>query len=655
MTQADASPQSSTGGEIDAAGGDLDAPDPLAWLKWARNHRVLLAAIALVVIHVTWRAQFLAGMFFRQDDFHVLDMAIEKSFSWRYLTFNGAGHLIIGPRAVAWPLARTSLYNWRLDSGLIVALVAMADLAAVRLFRTLFGDRPAIILPLAVYLLSPLMVPVLGEWSAALEYVPLQLCIFMAMNAHVYYVRTGRARHLVAAAVWVALGMIFFEKGLVLPPLLFAVTSGFLVRSPSWISGIRMVASKFRRAWATYAVLMTIYIALVAYSLKTSHVQPSAPTSVQAMAKFSWTLIWNTFLPGAIGGPWRWWPPGQSYALAAPPTALAFIAGVTVVVVLSASIWFGMSAARRSWVILVGWLLVADMVPVFIGRLNYLGPRVLGMDTRYLADAVPVLAICVGLAFWPVLTHQEERPQPLGHWSVGASNQIWRNIAAFVVGMYIVGAIWSVQAYQSTVTGRIASEYIANAAQAIRLVRSGTPIADSPVPLQFDSGLFGGFQMASRVVGDMTRLKPGLKLNWTSPPRGTIDNLMIFGNDGRLHPAEVAGASSLHLAANNGCWPERHGAIHVKFATAPSAFTNELRIGYLWGSASPGTVSVRYGEVVQNLSVERGLHAGYLAVMGSARGVTISGLAGRHLCVGDVEAGFLEAGLGGPVIPKKSA
>ena len=47
---------------------------------------------SLIVAELAWKAQFLRHMYFRQDDFHDLDLAIQSPFSWRYVTFIGAGH-----------------------------------------------------------------------------------------------------------------------------------------------------------------------------------------------------------------------------------------------------------------------------------------------------------------------------------------------------------------------------------------------------------------------------------------------------------------------------------------------------------------------------------------------------------------------------------
>ena len=346
-------------------------------------------------------------MYFRQDDFHDLDLAIQSPFSWRYVTFIGAGHLIIGLRVVAWFLVRTSLYNWGLASAITLAFVAAANVAALRLLRMLFGDRPAILVPLLVYAFCPLTVPDLGEWSSALESVPLQLALLMAVHAHICYVRTQRRRHLVAAAGWVAFGLLFFEKGLIVPVLLLALTGGFLIAPRGhWLGDMKTALFRFWRAWLVYAVLMAVYLVVLAQALHTSTTHPGTPGSAGAVATFAQGLLKDSLVPGALGGPWQWLPvSGGSYAFAAPPFSLIWIGLLVAIAVVAASIW-RRPIAWRAWVLVIGWVALADMLPVIISRLGDFSPSVLGTETRYVADAVPVLAIGLGLAFWPLTMDQ---------------------------------------------------------------------------------------------------------------------------------------------------------------------------------------------------------------------------------------------------------
>ncbi len=631
-----------------------EGADGLEWADlrraggWLRAHKVLVWGALLIIVGLAWKVQFLSHLYFRQDDFHDLDLAAESPFSWRYVTYIGAGHLIIGLRVVAWLLVRISLYNWALASAVSLSLLAAANIAALRLLRMLFGERPAILIPLLIYAFCPLLLPDLGEWSSALESVPLQLAIFMALAAHVWYIRTGRTRHMIAAAAWVAFGLLFFEKGLVLPPLIFAVTAWFMAPRRSWLGGMRAALVRYWRAWLVYLAMMVGYVLLLAVSLHTSTSQPSTPPSASAAFEFARGLVENSFLPGAIGGPWQWLPvTGGSYSSAAPPTALIWLALLAVVAVILASVWRN-KRAWRAWVILAGWVAVADMLPVIISRLGAFSPAVLATETRYVADAVPVLAICLGLAFLPLADQQAavvqagRRRAPLhaaGHASFDA--------AAILVAVFVFGAVWSGQAYENVTTGSPAARYIANATAAIKMAPRGTPVVNVAVSGDMVEGLFGRYALQSTVIGD---IHPH-KLQWMRHPAGTIDGLHIFGTDGRLYPALVEGASSYPLPAGQKCWPVRHGRTVVRFGGSSPSYTGILRVGYVWFSAAPGYVIVHYSGGVETLAVKSGLHTGYVPISGSVCRIRVDTIGGGGLCIGDVQAGNLAPDQLGQVLP----
>src|SRR5260370_30220545 len=157
---------------------------------WLREHVVLTGGLLIIIAEIIWKGQFLSQMYFSQDDYVNLDIAIKSPFDWHYLSLIGAGHFYPGLRAITWVLARTSLYNWGLDAGVALALVALASLAALRLLRLLFGDRPAILIPLTLYALTPLTVPDPGWWSCAMESLPFQPATFISLHGHVRYIPT---------------------------------------------------------------------------------------------------------------------------------------------------------------------------------------------------------------------------------------------------------------------------------------------------------------------------------------------------------------------------------------------------------------------------------------------------------------------------------
>jgi len=629
-----------------AAPGSASAPeagfDLQAVRTWVRQRQMPLAGVALIAVTLAWRIQFLSHMYFRLDDFLDLDRAIESPFTWKYVTFNGVGHLIIGLRALAWVLVRTSLYNYPLDTAIDLVLVGLAGLAALRLLRSLFGDRPAILVPLAIYMFCPLTIPALGEWSSALEALPLQIAIFMALDAHVRYLRTGLRRHFAAAMFWIGFGLLFFEKALLIPVLLFGVTSAYFAGETSWLAGMRRTLARYKYQWAGYAALMAVFIVVLAKSLATSSAQPAAPRSTGAALKVTWGLIGRTFVPGAFGGPWSWLSDG-TFALAATALGLVVVTTVAAVAVIGFSIWFRRSA-WRAWAILAGWLLVADVLPIVVGRVNIYFLDVLATETRYVADAVPVLAICVGLAFLP-LSGREAAPAAVpGSGRVHARPGHGRQLAAsFLVGVFIIGSIWSAQAYEADTSGSVASAYVHNATQALELAPAGTTVVDGPVPAAIVVHHNGSPVAASELIGDMQRNGLGKPLTWVSRPHGNVGNLMIFGTDGRLYHMWIVGAASVHRKGTGwrGCWPDRHGRIVVHLLAPSPSDSTELSIGYLWGGL-PTTATVSYGATAQSLAIRHGLNNAYLPISGSARQVEIDvGVPG--LCIGPVSAGAMAA------------
>jgi len=614
--------------------------DIQALLAWLRRNQVVLGGIVLIAAQLAWKAQILSHLYFTQDDFYNLDVAVRSPFNWHYLTFVGAGHLMIGPRAVMWMLARISLYDWRLAASVTFVLLACSSVAALRLLRTLFGDRPVILVPLAVYLFGPLTVPNLGWFSAAMESLPLQLAIFMALNAHVWYLRTGRMGHLLAAVTWVGFGLAFFEKALVLPVLLFAITSAFCTGGTSWLAGARLALVRYWRAWLAYAVLAAGYAVLLAISLRTSTSHPQSPRSVHAVLTFAWTLVKDNLLPGAVGGPWQWLPNFSGLpSLAAPPAALTWLAMIVAIFVVGVSI-LRRKTAWRAWAIGALWVVAADMLPVVISRLNGWDPRLHALQTHYLADAVPILAIVVGLALLPLTDGQVGVQETAGAGKYrSAANYAWRMVAPALFGMFIFGSIWSVQAYENVTNENQAKSFISNAEQAVRTAPQGTLVLDWPVPTGIMSPLFGNYSRASVVIGEMARGTLQGKLKWITHPVGTIDGLQIFGIDGRLYPASVFGVVSQTRSATQGCWRERNGQIVVRFVTRTSIDSWALRIGYLWYPQAPGFLTVRYGKSVRSFEVTHGLHSAYMPISGSASKIVVSGLSGPDMCIGDVEAG----------------
>jgi hypothetical protein len=658
-----------TGGDVSQAGGELerrpktlpehpghlpvpyrgDVANAIDWPElatWARNRGVVVFGLVLIAAQLIWKSFFLSNYFFWQDDFHFLELGLGRSLTWSYLTYVGAGHLFPGVYAIAWVAARIALYNWAFASAITVIMLAAADLAALRLLRTLFGDRPAILVLLLIYLLCPLTILDIRWWSTAMELLPLEIALFMALNAQIHYVRTDRFRHAIAAAAWLVFGLIFFEKALILPLVLFGVTSGFLMEGP-WPRAIGRCLARYWKSWLLEALILAVYVVVLTQSLHTSSAQPTVSRAGEAFS-FTWELLKNTFVPGALGGPWQWLPTEDAqYASSAPPGMLAWLALIVAAAVIIASIALR-RYAWRAWAILAGWLVAADVTPVVLGRIEVLNAGALALQTRYVSDALPVLVICLGLAFLPLAGQPDiRRRQP-----VLAGTQAGRLAAAGLVGAFAIGSVWSVQDLQTTTSGLQTRLYIDNAQAAVEEAPAGTVIADSQVPNTIMIGAFGTYADTSRVIGPMEDATAAGRIRWTSRPDGTIDHLMVFGADGRLRLAAIYGQTSAPPAAGPQCHPAARGRVVATFLVRADPHSQVLRIAYLADSAAGGSdMIIRYGNGSQRLAIEPGLHSGYLPVRGSAASVTISSPAMRGLCVGDVQAGIIVPSPTGLVIP----
>ncbi len=101
-----------------------ERPEPQDASEWLGKNGVTVAALTLIAIELVWMAVLLAHSYFRQDDFRYLDRALANGLNLHYLMWVDAGHLLPLGFAIAWAMARISLYNWPLTCLFILTLLA---------------------------------------------------------------------------------------------------------------------------------------------------------------------------------------------------------------------------------------------------------------------------------------------------------------------------------------------------------------------------------------------------------------------------------------------------------------------------------------------------------------------------------------------------
>lgn len=628
-------------------------PEPKDVGEWLRDNGVTVAAFTVIAIQLIWMGALLAHSYFQQDDYRYLDRALAHGLNWPYLMWVDAGHMLPLGAAIAWVMARISLYNWPLTSLSILVLLAAACLALLRMLRTLFGNRPAILIPLTVYVLSPLSLAAVAWWAVALEVLPLELAIFMAVDAHVRYLRSGRFRSAVAAAGWLLFGMAAMDKGAVVPLLLFALTSAFFVEGRWAVATVR-TARRYWRAWMLYGALLAGYGVIFAIQLRGSAVQPGTP-GLASSASLASTLVGTTLVPGALGGPWRWLPFG--YALASPPAALQQLSWAVAALVVLVSCWYR-TRAWRAWAILFGWVVAADVAPVAIGRLGLLPASLLGLEARYVTEATSVLGLCVGLAFLPLVGERSSyRFQTSA--TAGAGSPVWagragtrslRGAIVLVLAAFLAGSFWSLQALEGMTHTTAARSYIATARAAVAGAPPGTLIVDRPTPAMIMDPVFFFRQgYTSQVIGPLARGDPARHLSWAVSPHGVLHAPMIFDAQGQLSPAVVAGLSSGPPPHKRRCWSLTAAGTSVPLPRSLYRWGWTVRLGY----SGPATVlALRFGERWTAVTLPAGAHALYVPLLGAGKEVTVSQLAPWPAgCLSGITVGTWQPAQSGQAIP----
>ncbi|MER6943180.1 hypothetical protein ABT294_04075 [Nonomuraea sp. NPDC000554] len=582
---------------------------------WARGDAVLAAALVMIALQLVWKFELVGRTYFRQDDFTFIARGLEHGLSWDYLMRVDYGHLVPGPFAIQWAMGRLGVYNDVLAHAVTIGLQAAAGLALLRLLRLLFGSRPAILLPLGFYLLTPMTISSLSWWAVVIETLPFQIALPMALASHVLYTRTGRFRHALAAAAWTVFAMAFFVKAPFILVLAAVLSLGWLPRGRRW------------PAWLLYSGVVAAYAAVFFRQLFTSvqltneTVRPSLP-DLGVAAQFAWKLLSGALLPTALGGPWQWRPIGEDYAIAATPPALEWVCLAVAAVVVGVSLR-SRPRAWLAWLMLLGYVVLADVVPVMIGRIEQLGPDLGGYELRYVSSTAVVLALVLGLAFIPLQGAPEAGETPL--------SRVWTPLAALVTALAAGGSIWSVAAYGRLPLGEHVKSYVETARVALKHAPENAVILDGHVPPRVVyAAFFYDYALASKVLGPIAPHP----VTWTRRLAGPVPNPLTFDPEGRLRPVSIEGLTIPQRAA---CVPV--GASEVRFRLPLPLPQGEwtVQVGYL--NPSETRLAVRLGSGVAEVRAGKDFGWTFATISGAGTELAVRTVDGRSACVGEIKVG----------------
>ncbi|GGS79718.1 hypothetical protein GCM10010156_43110 [Planobispora rosea] len=571
---------------------------------------VLAGALVLLLVQAVLKAVIVAQAYFKEDDFAYAARAMEAEPDPAWLTTTYLGQFMPGGFALDWVIVRLAPYDWTLVAALVVTAHTLAGLAVHRMLTTLFGKRLLVLVPLTLFVLAPASVPVLTWWAAALNTVPLQIALPMAVTAHVRFLRTGRNRYAAAAIGWILLGMLFFVKAAVIPVLLAALTWAYF-------GGLRGRI----RLWLAYGGMLAAFVGL--YLVRSLNAGPGMGglPSLEDGLGFVGNLLGRTFLTTALGGPWGWFA-GPDRAVAAPPWPLVGVCALVVAALFLATLRYR-RRALAAWSILLGWVLLADVPPPLYGRV-YLAGSFLGMDTRYVADALPVLALTAGLLVMPLLGEDRPwlRPLPRAEAVYAAGG--------LLVGGFTVASLVSINGFAAHLGARDKVDYLTAAREALAGVKRGQVVFDSPVPDFMLSQGYGKYGLTSRLLSPLA--DGDLRERMRTPTAATGG--LVFGPDGRLRPVDVNGVKQ---DPPGGCWPRRQGRVTVPIPGGGDT-ASLVRLG-TW-TEERTEVSVLAGDAKYTVTLSEGLGQLYVPLPAPVRQIEVIGVpSGNTVCLGDVKAG----------------
>lgn len=358
--------------------------------------RVIPVALVLAAVHALVSLWRLSRSWYWQDDLNLLALVGERPLP-ELLFSDYNGHLVPGSWLAAWVSNQVAPLEWWPAATAIMVFIVGTDLALLAALRRLFGERPAILIPYAVFCASTLTLTSSVWWAAALQWWPTTLALALALFFHAGYVEKRNIRDFAGAVGSLALGLFFFEKALVIPVVLALLTIAYFVPGRLWMRPVRA----FTRYFLYWLALGAVAGGYVWLYLTRATVEPAQAVTTGNVFRLMHYMLLDTFLPSLAGGPLAWYssPANTLSSWPHPPPWLSITVWTLTAVVVLASLVL-VRGAWRAWAVLLIFLAISVAL-VARARLGLVGPFI-GRDHRYLTDATLLASLCLALAWIPL-------------------------------------------------------------------------------------------------------------------------------------------------------------------------------------------------------------------------------------------------------------
>lgn len=606
-------------------------------LRTVIRRPVLLVAVLLILAQLGLRGWVAGRGYFYWDDLILVGRADRYPlWSADLLLYDHDGHFMPLAFATAWVVTRIAPLQWAGPVVTMVLLQLAASVAVLRMLLVLLPRRAgalrwAVLIPLIGYLFGPLTLPAFAWWAASLNALPLQFALAWVIADAVLLVRRGRGRYAISGLLVLIVGLLFFEKAVVVPFVAFAVAvlERYIVGArtvgaahtdeaepkgdhadPSAWAAVRDVTRAGAALWAGSALILAGWVA--AYLTVADHI--AVDTSLAGARRLLHSAISLGIVPTLLGGPWVWarWLPSTPWAT--PPGWTVVLAWL----ILAAVVLVTLRLRRRVlpvWVLVAGYVLVVQLPIVLIRG----GPNTaaeLMQSLRYPADVAVVLAAAIAL----LLAARPRRPR-------SESRVAGSRVAAIgLTAAFVVSSVCTTVSFARSWEISPTRTYLTNARAALA-DRHGAPLLEQEVPWGVLTPMTYPQNLIAQVLGPIAG--PGA-FGVATP------QLRMLTDDGTLVDASVWWNRRILAGPEPGCGYRVDGAEPVALWLDGPMLDHgwTAQINYFANRDGRITVALEHGDVVV-APVRAGVHTVFVHLVGGGEIVRIgSRTPGLDVCIG---------------------
>lgn len=595
-------------------------------------HRVILGCRIFIALQVTLRLLVFGAGFFYWDDYVLQGRAAQfPLFSADFLLYLHNGHLMPGGFLVTGVLERLAPLDYWPVLFVMLVLQFLATWLTYRLLRSLIGPRPILLGLVALVALTPMSLLPGSWWSAAVNFLPLQICAAITGLLILKATRGGSRWWQVAAVAILVVSLAFFEKSVLLPLVALAVAIAAGPPERGLLEGIR---STVRRQWLYWVLAALVVIAYLVYYLGRAGAQSRPLFDSSGIVILVAETLLRGLVPALVGGPLSYEAVGFGSALADPSVLVTAVALVIVLALVAYGL--GQSARSRAAWTLVGVWLLADVLSLVLGRSGFDMVLGLGTSLRYTVDALVIIMVAAAVTLAPPVGQPDSPAASATRAALArqtaAHPRAWATGALAVTAVAIAACIVSHTSLIAPLADNASRSWLMSIRKATAERGQGVSILDGPVPETVYDAIGYPHNLLSSVLAP---LRSDIEVT------DVIAEPVMFDDAGNLVAATVKGIESFPGPDGDCGWAVREEPVTIPIDGNLFPWEYTLRLRYL--AANNATVPVRLGEgETRDISVSEGPHEVLVRLDGNGSSVTVGPYGGPEgICIAQVAVGDL--------------